>query len=234
MIGGVLVVRPGHGRDRLGSPRRAVGFAPGLVAQAAGAAAVAVAGFWALGAGTGRRELHERVRARVWGSTALSGFFLGTLGAGRGAGARLLAAIPRARPRAAVLVAVAHGRVRARARARRLCARDPLTFLLGLGADDAAAGGVILVARGADRATRRTSSPTSWSPTSAARARGSRFCCSRTPARSATRRDRARLGAADRDRARGAGRDGDEGGGRCRCTSGCRGRIRSRRRRCRR
>ena len=77
-----------------------------------------VAGFWVL-ALRRRRSAPGFTSAFAprFGVDGLSGFFLGTLGAGRGAGARLLAPLPGAGPAGAARSAALTAAVRARARA---------------------------------------------------------------------------------------------------------------------
>ncbi len=80
MTGAVLVL--GLGAVALGgamcASRRA--FAPGLAVQAAGAALVAVGGFWALAAGDVLGAPFTSSFAPRLGVDGLSAFFLGTLG----------------------------------------------------------------------------------------------------------------------------------------------------------
>ena len=66
----------------------------GLVLQAAGAAGVAVAGFWVLAAGDALGAAFTSAFDPRFGVDGLSGFFLGTLGVGRRPHARLLDALP--------------------------------------------------------------------------------------------------------------------------------------------
>ena len=129
-------------------------FAEGLYVQAAGAAAVSLAGFWVLGAGTEIGEGFTSAFEPRLGVDGLTGLFLGTLGliaapalvfstrylqpTGRG---RTVAALT-----AAFLLAMALV----------LCARDPLTFLVGWELMTLLPAAVILVARNSDRRARRT------------------------------------------------------------------------------
>ena len=129
----------------------------------------------------------------------------------------------------------ADGRVRARARRSAVRARSA-DVPGGLGADDAAAGGGDPRRRAADRA--RAADGLHLRRGHAPRRRrhlDRRPACSRTRARSAARR-RSRPGSGLQVAIALAALvgHGHEGGRRCRCTSGCRVRIRSRRRPCRR
>ena len=80
MIGALLV--SGFVAVGLGAvlPAFRRGFAAGLVAQAVGAVAVGVAGFWQLGAGVTVGERFTSAFVPRFGVDGLSGFFLGTLG----------------------------------------------------------------------------------------------------------------------------------------------------------
>jgi hydrogenase-4 component B len=130
------------------------GFAAGLSLQAAGAACLAVAGFWLLAAGdeTGR-AFTSALDLRL-GADPLTGFFLGTLGVvavpALVFSRRYLDPGPRGRT-VAVLTALF-----LLALAAVLCARDPLSFLTGWEVMTLVPAVVILVARAGDRHTRRT------------------------------------------------------------------------------
>ena len=180
--------------------------------QAAGAAVVAVAGFWALATGDdGRRVVHERVRPALRRRRA-DGVLPRHARARRGAGARVLVALPASRPGAAArsraltaaFVLVARG-VALRAR--------PADVPRRLGADDAAAGG------GDPRRARRTSRSsrrTVFTYVAITHLGGAgTWIAILLLAQAGAIGDPSalldRLGAADRDRARGARRDGDEG-----------------------
>jgi hydrogenase-4 component B len=154
VIGPVLLV--GLGLVGLGAVLVAfhAGFSAGLVAQAAGATFVAVAGFWTLASGTAVGDGFTSAMTAQVGVDGLSGFFLGTLG---------VVAAPAAVFSIRYLTPTAQGRVVASltawfvlALALVVCARDPLTFLFGWEVMTLLPAVVILVARRADRATRRT------------------------------------------------------------------------------
>ena len=125
-----------------------------LALQAAGAAAVGVAGFAVLASGRTLGEPFTNALVPRVGVDGLSGFFLGTLGLVAAASIvfsiRYLAPTLRGRlvatltaPFVLALAAV-------------LCARDPLTFLAAWEAMTVLPAVVILVARNADRVARRT------------------------------------------------------------------------------
>jgi hydrogenase-4 component B len=129
-------------------------FAAGLYVQAAGAAALAAGGFWALGSGDVLGADFTSFFALRLGVDGLSALFLGTLGliaapalvysvrylepTGRG---RIVGALT-----AAFLLALALV----------ICARDPLTFLAGWELMTVLSGAIILAARSADRQSRQT------------------------------------------------------------------------------
>jgi len=136
----------------LGVWRRA--FSAGLHVQAAGAAAVAVAGFWALGSQSVVGDAFASSFGPRFGVDGLSGFFLGILG---------LIAAPALVFSARYLRPSANGRavgaltaVFVLALALVLCARDPLTFLTGWETMTLVPAVVILVSRRADRRARHT------------------------------------------------------------------------------
>ena len=146
---GLAVLTVGGG---LSASRR--GFGVGIAVQSAGAVIVAAPGFWSLASG---RELGAGFTSALdprFGVDGLSGFFLGTLG--------LIAAPsflfsrrylePSARDR--IVGALGAGFVLAMAAV--LCARDPLTFLTSWELMTLIPAVVILVARDADRRSRRT------------------------------------------------------------------------------
>jgi hydrogenase-4 component B len=129
-------------------------FVAGLVTQAVGAVAVALAGFWLLGSGASIGAGFTSAFEPRLGVDGLSGFFLGTLGAVAAPAlvfsVRYLAPSLRGR-----LVGSLTGWF-VLALALVVCARDPLTFLFGWELMTLLPAVVILVARGADRPTRRT------------------------------------------------------------------------------
>ncbi|MGZ8715754.1 MAG: proton-conducting transporter transmembrane domain-containing protein [Gaiellaceae bacterium] len=136
----------------LGAWRRA--FSAGLHVQAAGAAGIAVAGFWALGSQSVVGDAFASSFGPRFGVDGLSGFFLGILG---------LIAAPALVFSARYLRPSANGRVVGSltavfllALALVLCARDPLTFLTGWEAMTLVPAVVILVSRRADRRARHT------------------------------------------------------------------------------
>jgi hydrogenase-4 component B len=135
----------------LGVSRRT--FSAGLWLQAAGAAGVSVAGFWALGSRAALGAAFSSSFAPRLGVDGLSALFLGILG---------LIAAP------ALVFSVRYLRPDLRGRAvgvltglfvlalaLLLCARDPLTFLTGWESMTLIPAAVILVSRGADRRTRK-------------------------------------------------------------------------------
>jgi hydrogenase-4 component B len=135
----------------LGVSRRT--FSAGLWLQAAGAAGVSVAGFWALGSRAALGAAFSSSFAPRLGVDGLSGLFLGILG---------LIAAP------ALVFSVRYLRPDLRGRAvgvltglfvlalaLLLCARDPLTFLTGWESMTLIPAAVILVSRGADRRARK-------------------------------------------------------------------------------
>ncbi len=129
-------------------------FRAGLILQAVGAAGLALAGFWALGAGLDAGSAFTSALDPRFGIDGLSGLFLGTLGliaapalvfslrylepTGRGRGVGALTG--------AFVLAMAGV----------LCARDPLTFLAGWELMTLLPAAVILVARAGDRVARNT------------------------------------------------------------------------------
>jgi hydrogenase-4 component B len=125
-----------------------------LWTQAAGAAGVGVAGFWALASGdTLGAEFTSSFDPRL-GVDGLSGLFLGTLG---------LIAAPALVFSLRYLEPTRRGRVTAAltacfflALALVVCARDPLTFLTGWELMTLLSATVILVARRGDRLSRQT------------------------------------------------------------------------------
>jgi hydrogenase-4 component B len=136
----------------LGSSRQA--FSIGLHVQAIGATAVAVAGFWALGAQSLSGGVFTSSFAPRFGIDGLTGLFLGILG---------LIAAPALVFSARYLRPSAGGRTVASltalfvlALALVLCARDPLTFLAGWETMTLIPAIVILVSRGAHRRARQT------------------------------------------------------------------------------
>lgn len=154
MIGALLLVAlsgVAFGAALVLGPRTFVG---GLVVQAAGAAGVGAAGFWALVSGDTFGAGFASSFDPRFGVDGLSGLFLGTLG---------LIAAPALVFSLRYLEPTRRGRVTAAltggfflALALVVCARDPLTFLTGWELITLLSAGVILVARGADRLSRQT------------------------------------------------------------------------------
>jgi hydrogenase-4 component B len=152
---GVLLVA-GLGAIALGGAlaARRPSFTAGLALQAAGAAAVAVAGFWTLGTGSELGAEFASSFSPRFGVDGLSGLFLGTLG---------LIATPALVFSWRYLETTVRGRavgvltaVFLLALAMVLCARDAFTFLAGWELMTLSSAAVILVARGADRNARQT------------------------------------------------------------------------------
>jgi hydrogenase-4 component B len=148
LLAGLLAVAAG---GVLAAMRRS--FAAGIVVQAAGMAAVGVAGFWALGTGDASGAAFTSAFVPRLGVDGLSGLFLGTLG---------LVAVPALVFAMRYLEPTGGGRAIASLTAAFLlslalvlCARDPLTFLLGWELMTLLPAAVILVARSADRLARR-------------------------------------------------------------------------------
>jgi hydrogenase-4 component B len=148
LLAGLIAVALG---GALGVWRRA--FSTGLLVQAAGAAAVSVAGFWALGAQSVLGDAFASSFSPRLGVDGLSGLFLGVLG---------LIAAPALVFSARYLRPTAKGRAVGALTALFvltlalvLCARDPLTFLAGWESMTLVPAVVILVSRGADRRARR-------------------------------------------------------------------------------
>jgi hydrogenase-4 component B len=126
----------------------------GLAVQAAGAAAVAVAGFWTLGSGEGFGDAFASSFDARFGVDAMSGLFLGTLGliATPALVFSLRYLEPDTRGRAVGVLAAAF----LLALAMVLCARGPLTFLAGWELMTLVPAAMILVAHAADRPARET------------------------------------------------------------------------------
>ena len=129
-------------------------FAAGLVLQAAGAAGVAVAGFWVLAAGDVLGAAFTSAFDPRFGVDGLSGLFLGTLGLV--AAPALVFSLRYLEPtlggRAVAVLTAAF----VLALAAVLCARDPLTFLAGWELMTLLPAALILVARDGDRQARET------------------------------------------------------------------------------
>jgi hydrogenase-4 component B len=129
-------------------------FPVGLAVHAAGAAAIATAGFWVLGSGAALGDGFTSEFVPRFGVDGLSGFFLGTLGVVAAPAAvfsyRYLEPGVRGR-----LVGSLMG-VFVLVLALVVCARDPLTFLLGWELMTLLPAAVILVGHGGDRPARRT------------------------------------------------------------------------------
>ena len=153
MIGAVLLT--GLGAVLLGGvlsvSRKA--FQTGLYVQAAGAVAIGVAGFWELGSRAAFGDSFSNGFSPRLGVDGLSGFFLGTLG---------LIAAPALAFSLRYLQPSRSGRATAAltsafllALALVFCGRDPVTILTGWELMTLVPAGVILVARGADRRSRR-------------------------------------------------------------------------------
>ena len=130
------------------------GFQPGVVLQALGATAIAVAGFWVLGTGTALGDSFTSAFTPQLGVDGLSGLFLGALGLV--AAPALIFSLrylrPSARDRAIAGLTAAF----LLAMATVICARDPLTFLLGWELMTLLPAAVILLAREADEHARQT------------------------------------------------------------------------------
>jgi hydrogenase-4 component B len=129
-------------------------FLAGLYVQAAGAAGIAVAGFWALGSLSVLGDPFASSFGLRFGVDGLSGLFLGILG---------LIAAPALVFSARYLLPSPHGRAVGALTALFvlalvlvLCARDPLTFLAGWESMTLVPAVVILVSRRADRRARQT------------------------------------------------------------------------------
>ncbi|HEY5294621.1 MAG TPA: proton-conducting transporter membrane subunit [Gaiellaceae bacterium] len=140
-LGGVLSVSRGT-------------FSAGLWVQAAGAAGVSIAGFWALGSQAVLGDAFTSSFVPRLGVDGLSGLFLGILG---------LIAAPAfvfssryLRPSPAGRAVAALTALFVLTLALVLCARDPLTFLAGWESMTLVPAVVILVSRGADRRARKT------------------------------------------------------------------------------
>ena len=185
-------------------------FQAGLLTQAVGAAAVGLAGFWALGSGDTFGAGFASALDPRFGVDGLSGLFLGTLGLVAATGASLLAPLPAA-DTAGTPGCRPERRFRARAGARPLRPR-PAHLPDRLGADDAALGDgdprlapgrPALSADGLQLPRRHPSRRGRHLGRSAAARAGGRV--------RRLGRDRGRLGAADRDRTCRSRRDGNEG-----------------------
>jgi hydrogenase-4 component B len=140
-LGGVLCIS-----------RRA--FSAGLLVQAVGAAAIAVAGFWTLGSQSVLGDAFANSFTPRFGVDGLSGLFLGILG---------VIAAPSLVFSSRYLRSSTHGRAVGAltalfilALALVLCARDPLMFLAGWESMTLVPAVVILVSRRADRRARQT------------------------------------------------------------------------------
>ena len=136
----------------LGVWRRA--FSAGLWLQAAGAAGIAIAGFWALGSQTSLGEGFTSSFVPRFGVDGLSGLFLGILGLI--AAPALVFSTRYLRPSLRGRAVGALTALFVLALALVLCARDPLTFLAGWESMTLVPAVVILVSRGADRRARQT------------------------------------------------------------------------------
>ena len=154
MIGAMLVAALGAIAlgGAVGARRRS--FGAGLLLQAAGAAGVGVAGFWALGSGATLGAGFSSSLDPRFGVDGLSGLFLGTLGLVATPALvfslRYLQPLRRGRSVAALTAAFLL------ALALVVCARDPLTFLTGWELMTLLSATVILFARAGDRDARQT------------------------------------------------------------------------------
>jgi hydrogenase-4 component B len=126
----------------------------GLQLQAAGAAAVALAGFWTLGAGTELGKGFTNAFDPSLGVDGLTGFFLGTLGLIAAPALVFSTRYLQERPRDRTVAVLTAAFLLAMALV--LCARDPLTFLVGWELMTLLPAAVILVARQGERRARRT------------------------------------------------------------------------------
>ncbi len=154
MIGAVLVA--GLGAIALGgilAATRAT-FLTGLGLQAAGAVAVAVAGFSVLATGDELGAVFTSAFEPRIGVDGLSGLFLGTLGLV--AAPALVFSIRYLEPTLGGRVVGALTAPFLLALAAVLCARDPLTFLVGWELMTLLPAAIILVAREGDRPARET------------------------------------------------------------------------------
>jgi hydrogenase-4 component B len=140
-LGGVLCIS-----------RRA--FTAGLLVQAVGAAAIAVAGFWALGSQSVLGDAFASSFTPRFGVDGLSGLFLGILGVIAAPSlvfsSRYLRSSMNGRAVGALMALFTL------ALALVLCARDPLMFLAGWESMTLVPAVVILVSRRADRRARQT------------------------------------------------------------------------------
>ena len=154
MTGPILVL--GLGAVALGgalcAARRA--FAAGLVVQAAGAALVAVSGFWALAAGDVLGAPFTSAFVPRVGVDGLSTLFLGTLGLI--AAPALVFSIRYLKPSSTGRAVGVLTACFVLALALVVCARDPLMFLFGWELMTILSAVVILVARGGTPSARRT------------------------------------------------------------------------------
>lgn len=136
----------------LGVSRRT--FSAGLWLQAAGAAGVSIAGFWALGSQAVLGDPFTSSFAPRLGVDGLSGVFLGILGLI--AAPALVFSVRYLRPSPSGRAVAALTALFVLALALVLCARDPLTFLTGWESMTLVPAVLILVSRGADRRARKT------------------------------------------------------------------------------
>ncbi len=128
------------------------GLRAGLAAQAAGAALLAVAGFWAFGAGTTAGAGFTSALAPRFGVDGLSAYFLGTLGLVAAPALVFASRYLDAGPGGRAIAALTGAFVLTLAEV--LCARDPLTFLAGWELMTLLPAATILVARRDARARR--------------------------------------------------------------------------------
>jgi hydrogenase-4 component B len=128
-------------------------FPAGLWLQAAGAAGVSIAGFWALGSQAVLGDPFASSFVPRLGVDGLSGLFLGILGLI--AAPALVFSVRYLRPSPNGRAVAALTALFVLALALVLCARDPLTFLAGWESMTLVPAVLILVSRGADRRARK-------------------------------------------------------------------------------
>jgi hydrogenase-4 component B len=126
----------------------------GLIVQSVGSVAAGAAGFWAFGAGTAFGDSFSSGFSPRLGVDGLSGFFLGTLGLV--AAPALCFSLRYLQPSRSGRATAALTAVFLLALALVFCGRDPVTLLTGWELMTLVPAAVILVARNADRPSRRT------------------------------------------------------------------------------
>jgi hydrogenase-4 component B len=129
------------------------GFLAGVWLQAAGALLLAVAGFWALAAGTSAGSPFTSAFEPRFGVDGLTAFFLATLGVVAAPAFAFSTSYLRRDGRGRAIGALTAAFVLVLAEV--VCARDPLSFLAGWEVMTLLPAVVILVAHGANRASRR-------------------------------------------------------------------------------